>query len=290
MIDISFSDHRSVSIRSAVGQRKVHHLLLSATQLGQSVRDGIGDYLTAHGDFYPRGVADDGLREEDGAEAVAATVSGFQRGEVGECPVGSHLAVIAYSTRGTHILYHDRGVIHILLRQRAGRGGKAEADREAVHYVAEVEGNGTVAFHTVEGGGMKQVGGGVLLLGALVGGQGEFLDCFHVGACREKGKEIELGAVAESFPRQVVGFPCAVAEDSGIYHSGFGAVLMGDEYLRFVTVVEAARAVVVDGGSCAGVGGGITACETGDSSGEADGVAVVRAAIGSRCIILRAGR
>ena len=36
--------------------------------------------------------------------------------------------------------------------------------------------------------------------------------------------------------------------------------------------------------------GGITACETGDSSGEADGVAVVRAAIGSRCIILRAGR
>ena len=87
MIDISFSDHRSVSIRSAVGQRKVHHLLLSATQLGQSVRDGIGDYLTAHGDFYPRGVADDGLREEDGAEAVAVTVSGFQRGEVGECPV-----------------------------------------------------------------------------------------------------------------------------------------------------------------------------------------------------------
>ena len=190
MIDISFSDHQSVSIRSAVGQRKVHHLLLSATQLGQSVRDGIGDYLTAHGDFYPRGVADDGLREEDGAEAVAATVSGFQRGEVGECPVGSHLAVIAYSTRGTHILYHDRGVIHILLRQRAGRGGKAEADREAVHYVAEVEGNGTVAFHTVEGGGMKQVGGGVLLLGALVGGQGEFLDCFHVGACREKAKKL----------------------------------------------------------------------------------------------------
>ena len=46
--------------------------------------------------------------------------------------MGSHLAVIAYSTRGTHILYHDRGVIHILLRQRAGRGGKAEADREAV--------------------------------------------------------------------------------------------------------------------------------------------------------------
>lgn len=105
-----------------------------------------------------------------------------------------------------------------------------------------------------------------------------------------KGIEIELGAVAESFPRQVIGFPCAVAEDSGIYHSGFGAVLMGDEYLRFVTVVEAARAVVVDGGSCAGGIGGITACETGDSSGEADGVAVVRAAIGSRCIILRAGR
>ena len=105
-----------------------------------------------------------------------------------------------------------------------------------------------------------------------------------------KGKEIELGAVAESFPRQVVGFPCAVAEDSGIYHSGFGAVLMGDEYLRFVTVVEAALTVVVDGGACAGGIGGITACETGDSSGEADGVAVVRAAIGSRCIILRAGR
>jgi len=81
-----------------------------------------------------------------------------------------------------------------------------------------------------------------------------------------------------------------VAEDSGIYHSGFGAVLMGDEYLRFVTVVEAALTVVVDGGACGGVGGGIAAREAGDSGSEADGVAVVRAAIGSQCIVLRAGR
>ena len=67
-----------------------------------------------------------------------------------------------------------------------------------------------------------------------------------------KGKEIELGAVAESSHVRLSASHVAVAEDSGIYHSGFGAVLMGDEYLRFVTVVEAARAVVVDGGSCAG--------------------------------------
>ena len=138
---------------------------------------------------------------------------------------------------------------------------------------------------------MKQVGGGVLLLGALVGGQGEFLDCFHVGACREKGKEIELGAVAESFPRQVVGFPCAVAEDSGIYHSGFGGGphgAMNISVLSPLLKLPLPSSLMV--ARVAGSAAASLPVKPGDSGSEADGVAVVRAAIGSQCIVLRAGR
>ena len=103
--------------------------------------------------------------------------------------------------------------------------------------------------------------------------------------------EIELSAVAELVPCQSVGLPRAVAEDGGICRNDIRRVLIGYEYRRFVTSGKVARAVlVVDSGTCAGLIGAIAIREVGNNGGEADGITVVRAAIESQCIVLRAGR
>ena len=71
---------------------------------------------------------------------------------------------------------------------------------------------------------------------------------------------------------------------------------MGDEYHRLVIVGEAARAVIVDGGTGSRSIGAVVAHkvvvarEVVDGGGEAYGGAVVRTVIGSQNIVMRAGR